>query len=445
MLALEKENYPNRNILYLVYCFIFLAIISDIPVIFFYTITKSVIFSKYILYGIEFTILIISAYLFFKPSNLKFPVFLYLYGAYIIAITLVSLFFFDTYEVLRNSRKFLALLPPVIFGYYFGFYFWQKREEYIKKLILFLTIMSIIGLIEFIWWGMSESTLKSFYSGCFDIGSYYHYVRQTSGLTDSGIMTSGIRQTGAIIPNLPKRLTGFYCEPFAAGFNSSLAIVLILYCKMAEFKKIKWEYLILIINFIAVILTTSRSAYLFLVICILCFSIIKKKIHPTFLLCFLALLYKPFRTFCYNSIITLGGETHQEAALSLPRFIWSHSRSIEFLWGGCLGSMKNSNFSTESGYGLIFGQLGLFGLLFIFIFYFCFLYYTDSSKENKFFACSIITATSILLFFSGYIFGYKTYGLIHMFFGFIIAQLSFSSEYSGIFVVRPGKIVIKQT
>jgi len=422
MLKLQHESNPEKKVLFLVYSFVFLAILSDVPIIIFYTLTSSYKMTRFLLYGSEFIIMVLTVYMLVKPSRIKLPVFIYLYGAYVIAISAVSILFYDKYSVIRSSRGFLAIIPPVIFGYYFGYYFRDQREKYIKKLIMFLTIMSLIGFVEFFWWGISQNTLTRFYSSIFDIGSYYHYVRNSSLITDSGIMISGIRPTGLIIPWISKRLTGLYFEPFAAGFNSSLAVILILYCRMAGYKKYKWEYAILGINFAAVILTTSRSSYLFLSIFLFSYFLIKGKLHPGIVLCFLTLLYKPFREFCYESTLTLGGGVHQEAAMGLPEYIWSNIGKIEFIWGGGIGSMTNSLFFVESGYGAVFGQLGIIGLLIIILLYMKMTIYKESSLHDRFFAFGMLVATMILLFFAGYPFGYKTYGLLHLFLGTIMAQ-----------------------
>ncbi len=429
----EVNNNMKKKVLLLVYFFVFLAVLSDVPIIIIYTLTKSSILTHIFLYGSEFTILIISAYLFIKPSDVKFPTFLYIYCIYILAVTMVSLFFYDTYDVLRNSRKLLAILPPVIFGYYFGFYLWEEREKYIKKLIIFLTIMSIVGLVEFVWWGLSKQTLISFCSKFLNYNSYYYYIRHSSNITQTGIMTSGIRPEGMIIPGISKRLTGFYFEPFAAGFNTSLAIILILYCRIAGFGRMKHEYLILGINISALILTTSRSSYLLLSVFLLSFFYYKGKLHPAMLLCLLALLYEPFRIFCLDSIRNLGGEVHQRAALGLPQFILSHINSIDFIWGGGLGSMEKTIFEIESGYGAIFSQLGIIGLVSIVSLYLCMTVGFLPSTQDKFYILGILGSIILLLFFAGYLFGYKTFGLLHLVLG------SISSRYrSRILPIQAG-------
>lgn len=430
MNILNIVNTPAKRIVILVYSFIFFAILSDVAIVIIYTFTKSPSIASVLLYGSEIIIMLICGILVFRSTKVKLPSFIYLYGAYILAMAFISLFCFDSYDVFRNSRKFLAIIPPLVLGYYFGFYLGDEKDRYIKKLILFLTVMSVIGLLEWLWWGISQNSLLNFYSKYFDVGSYYHYIRQSSFLNDSEIMRASIRPTGRIVPWINKRVTGVYFEPFAAGFNSSLAIILILYRGVARYKKLKCEYLLLGINFIAVVLTTSRSSYLLFAIFIFSFFLIKKRIHPVMILGFLALFYGPFREYCTDSISNLGGGAHRDAVVGLPDFIISYVRSVEFLWGGGFGSMEKSIYSGESGYGSIFGQLGMVGIFIIIVLYLSVTMVPNRSAEDRFFTVGFLVSVLILFFFAGYPFGYKTFGLLHLFLGTIMSKYRYESTFT---------------
>ena len=101
--------------------------------------------AKALLYGTELIICLILAYLLFRPLLVRPPVYISLYIFYILSFTVIGLLFYDNVTVLRSSRKFIALVPPLVLGYYLGLFFKEEREKYIRKLIMFLTAMSVIG------------------------------------------------------------------------------------------------------------------------------------------------------------------------------------------------------------------------------------------------------------------------------------------------------------
>lgn len=424
---MNNIGFSKKTVLSLVYVFILLALLSDIPIIVLYTFTGSASLAKILLYGSEAVILMIFAHLLLNSlllnsSQMRLPVFIYIYTIYILLIMLVSLSYYDNYTVLRDSRKFLVPLPPLLLGYYFGLFFKEEQKGYITKLISFLTIMSVIGLIEWVWWYFSYDSIAQFYSRYFDIGSYYDHIRQTSHITESGMMQAAVRPSGFLIPGVIKRLTGLYFEPFAAGFNSTLAVILILYSRIAGYLKTRKTSIFLVINIVAAILTTSRSAYLLLLVSLFSYAIIQRKPFGLFLAGLLVFLYSPLKNLLITSVETLGGDTHKEAVFLFISYFSSHLLSLDGLLGSGVGSMEKISFSTHSGYGAIFGQLGFFGLLSLFCLYFFAMSRIPLTRENKFFVLSIAISTSVLLLFSGYPFGYKTYGLIYFFLGSIMIR-----------------------
>lgn len=427
----NKMFFHKKTIFFLVHLFIFLAILGDIPLIILYTISGSSFLVNFLLYGFELIIMIVFAYLLLDSFRRRLPVFIYIYTGYILLFMLVSFLFNDAFMVLKDTRKFLTPLPPLLLGYYFALSFKEEREKYVAKLITFLTIMSVIGLIEWVWWFFSYDSIAQFYFKYFDFGAYYHYIRETADIDKSGIMMSGIRPAGFLIHGVFKRLTGFYCEPFSAGFNAALAAILILYSKIAGYRLRKRMNIFLIINIIALILTTSRGTYLFLFLFLFNYVITRRNCFGLLLLgsliifIFYGLLKKFF-------ILTLG-EPHTTGAILL--FINYFSNNL-FSFAGLLGQGIGSRWLgsgyeeqnliySESGYGAIFGQLGLFGLVSIFLLYLSAIAHVYFSKENKFFVWGLAISTPILLFFAGYPFGYKTYGLIYLFLGSIMMRPSF--------------------
>ena len=421
------------------YLFIFLAVLSDVFLIILYTRTGSAIFAKILLYGTETIIMIIFAYLLLKTFGTRLPVFIYIYIGYILLMMLVSFLYYDGYTVLKDSRKFLAPIPPLLLGYYFTLAYKEEREKYVTKLITFLTVMSVIGLIEWVWWYFSYDSIVQLYSKYFDIGSYYHYIRQTSNIEASGIMTSGIRPAGFLIPGVTKRLTGLYLEPFSAGFNSILAVILILYSRIAGYQIKRRNYhIFLIINIAAVILTTSRSAYLFLFVSLFIYIMIRRRffiVLPFGLLVFF--FYGPLKDFFITLVNTLKGGPHREAVFLFINYFFNYLLSFDGLFGQGIGSRwlgigeEKALLYIESGYGAIFGQLGLFGLFSIFFLFLTIIARVYFSKENKFFVLSTSISTAALLFFGGYPFGYKTYGLIYLFLGSIMGKLSYVDRSLG--------------
>ncbi len=414
-----KIGLSEKTVLHIGYLFIFLILI-DFPLVGLYSLTHSVSLVKILLYSSEAIIMIIFAYLLFNSFKMKLPVFIYIYVAYILLIALVSLLFYDSYGVARDARRFLAPLPPLLLGYYFAHLFAKERERYVNKIIIFLSVLSIISLIEWIWFYLSYDSAVQFSSKYFQTGPYYWYVKHTSRMSGTGLVTSGLTQHFIFIPGFHqfKRATGLYMEGYSAGLNAVAAIILILYSRIAKYRPMKRNYIFVAINLIAVILATSRSAYLVLFVALFSYLVIERKFPAVFLLFFLPFFYGPFRDFCIKSMKTLGGVGHRDAILSLPGYLSAHIFSFKGLMGSGLGSFKDY---TDAGLiKEIFCQLGLFGLSAVFILYFSIMSNVYFSKENKFFVLSALIAFFLLSIYSGRIFGYKCFGIIHFFLGYIM-------------------------
>jgi hypothetical protein len=133
------------------------------------------------------------------------------------------------------------------------------------------------------------------------------------------------------------------------------------------------------------------------------------------------------------------GESHTDAVLLFINYFSNNLFSFEGLLGQGIGSRwlgigsgyEQGLIYGESGYGAIFGQLGLFGLVSIFLFYLSAIAHVYFSKENKFFVWGLAMSTLAVLFFAGYPFGYKTYGLIYLFLGSIMMRPSFMGRSPG--------------
>jgi hypothetical protein len=442
MITMNQSTIKGSTlVLAFAYLFILIAILGDLPLIIFFSRTRSVSFTRSLLFGLEFIILLMFAFLLLDSFKRKIPNFLYIYVGYIILMTIVSVFYYEPLTVLRDARKFLAPLPPLFIGYYITLFSPDKKDQFINRLIIFLTAMSIVGIVEWCLCCLFPNGTSGFYSSFFDVGNYYNQVRETSGVTESGIMLSGIRPSGFFIPGVTKRLTGLYLEPFAAGFNAVFAVILILYVRMSGNRKLKWEYFLLSINIVAVILTTSRSSYLLLFIALTIYLLMSNRIHPVFFLCFLTLLYTPFRELCFHSVKTLGGGKHQETISVFFDYLINNLFTFKGIVGEGIGSrwFEYAWLYIESGYGYIFGQLGIAGILGIILLFLISASHIYSNEANNYFTIVLLASVAILLLFSGYIFGYKTFGLIYMFLGSLMTKPYSALEFLSSFnPTRPG-------
>ncbi len=416
-----RVSNSTNNIIYAAAFFVVMIFMDDFLVLLL-TITKEAAPAKLLLYSSEFIILFIGMYLLFKPLFAgrgipELPAFVAIYVVYIILMCLRGLMYTDIYNILRDSRKMLAPIPPLVIGFYLALYQRQNIPVYINRLIKLLTILSVIGLVEWAWWYIAPQSLNYFYSRFFRVGLYYHQIKYISDTTDVGLLTSALRPAGFIIPALTKRLTGLYLEPFSAGFNAALAVALLWYKRIAGYPKLRYETPVIIINFSAVILTTSRSAYLMLAIIIVVYMMAQKR-HLAMLICGLISLI--FVTMYYagiaDAISTLDWTGHSNP---LYRFI-GHFFSFNNILGAGLGAMERNSLYTDCGYGFIYGQLGIIGIISIFILYLSIGWHSTASPENRFFITGITLSTFVLLFFAGYPFGYKTFGLIHLCLGAIM-------------------------
>lgn len=423
---MNRRDSSKDTVRFLFYIFIFLVFI-DIPNVILYTTARSDFLAKTILYSAELAMAIILVCLLVLPRPLpRYPAFVYVYAGYILLIMLMSLVYYSKYGVMKNSRKFLAPLPPLILGYYFSLSFRERgsREQYTGMIIKFITIMSIIGLVEWIWWYLTPySSVTQFYSNYFRVGPYYANIRHTSSVTKELMLRASERTSISLIPGVTKRFTGLYLEPFSAGFNSTLGVILILYSKIAGYRKKRSAQIFLIINVIAVILTTNRSSYLLLSASLFFYAIINRSYLGVSLFFLLAFLYAPLRSMVAGSVTSLGGGYHEKAFWEFFEYFWANFASVKGFLGSGFGSMIGTQkwyLYVESGYGTIFLQLGILGLAMVFFLYLSVIVRAIPSKENRFFVLSISISTLALLFFQAPIFGYKSYGLIHFFLGTMI-------------------------
>ena len=411
----------KKTVLSIGYLFVFLILI-DFPLVILYTFTRSAFLVKILLYGSEAIIMIIFVYLLLNSFQMGLPVFIYIFVGYIILYALGSFLLYDFYAVARDSRRFLGPLPPLLLGCYFACSFGEKRESYVNKIVVFLTILSVISLVEWILFYLFYHPMFRFYAKYFQTGAYYSYIKHTSNISETGVLSSGLTQHGIFIPGFFrfKRATGLYMEGYSAGFNAVTAIILILYSKIAGYRamKMKRNYIFIIVNLIAVILATSRSAYLLLFVSLFGYAMIQRRLPAALFLCLLPFIYTPFRDFVSTSVKTLGGGVHRDAIVLLPNFLFSHIFSFEGLMGSGIGSFKG--YTDAGGIKDIFIQLGLLGLFSFFLLHFIIMANIDFSRENKFFILTVSIAIFLLSIYSGRIFGYKCLGVIYFFLGYIM-------------------------
>lgn len=428
-----RQLNPANNILYAAAFFIVMIFI-DVFLVMLLTITGETSAVKYLLYSSEFIILFIGMYLLFKPIFTRqeipeLPAFVTIYVVYIILMCLRSIMYADIYNVLRDSRKMLAPVPPLVIGFYFAFYHRENLNVYINRLIKLLTVFTIIGLVEWVWWYIAPQSLNLFYSRFFRVGLYYHQIKYISDATDLGLLTSALRPEGFIIPAITRRLTGLYLEPFSAGFNAALAVALVWYKRLAGSAKNRYDALIIITNVTAVLLTTSRSAYLMLAIITVVYMMSQKR-HLSILIWGLILFI--FVILYYNNIADVLSTLDWSGHTNPISLFIEHFLSFNNIIGAGLGAMERNSIYTDCGYGAIYGQLGIFGIAGILIFYLGIGGKITASPENRFFITCITVSTFALLFFAGYPFGYKTFGLIHLCLGALMGgSLSCVRQYDG--------------
>ena len=90
--------------------------------------------------------------------------------------------------------------------------------------------------------------------------------------------------------------------------------------------------------------------------------------------------------------------------------------------------MPKNSIYTDCGYGAIYGQLGIIGIISIVVFYLYVVRNTGSLSADRFFITSFILSIFSLLFFAGYTFGYKTFGMIHLCLGVLMGMHHSSSK-----------------
>ena len=221
-----------------------------------------------------------------------------------------------------------------------------------------------------------------------------------------------------------KRVSGLYCESYSAGFNAAFAIILILYRKIAGYPQRKWAFLFIVINLTALFLTTSRCTWLFLFAFLVSYALIRRSAFTLFFLISAGFIFSS--SLLKKWFTVRAGDPHVNAVFLFINYFLSHLFSFSGLFGHGIGSRfvgsEMSLLYSESGYGTVFCQLGLFGLISLFLFYFYAMTHVRFSKENRFFVCGMAMSVPALLFFGGYPFGYKTFGLIYLFLGSIMVR-----------------------
>jgi hypothetical protein len=426
MNTLEK-SISSKTVLQLGYLFIFLILI-DVPLVILYSLRISIPYIPLVpvlLYFSEATILATFFYLLFRPSQVRPPAFIYLFVVYILLLALVGVMFGDVFDVLRDARRYLAPLPPLLLGYYFARSFGEEREKFVNKIVMFLTILSAISLAEWALFYLFPDIMVRFCSRFFQTGPYFASIKHTSNEAESGLLTSGLAQNIFVVKmGFTKRATGLYLEPYSAGFNAATAILLILYGKIVGYR-LKKEHIFVMVNLAAVILATSRSAYLYLFITLLVYLVIQRKPNTLLLLCVLPFLYGPFRNIMVYSTETLGGGIHEETIVTFPDYLFGFTFSFDTFAGTGLGTFAGADMGAIKEISI---QLGLVGLLAFLLLYYSIMTRIPRSKENKFIISAYAITIFLLSIYSGRMFGYKCLGLIQFFLGYITTSSSLGAH-----------------
>ena len=179
------------------------------------------------------------------------------------------------------------------------------------------------------------------------------------------------------------------------------------------------------INLAAVILATSRSAYLYLFIILFVYLVIQRKPHVLLLLCVLLFLYGPFRDIMVHSTETLGGGLHKEAIVSLPSYLSGLTFSFDTLVGTGFGTFAEVDMGAIKEISI---QLGLVGLLAFLLLYYSIMTRIPRSKENKFIISAYAITIFLLSIYSVRMSGYKCLGIIQFFLGYITTSSSLGAH-----------------
>lgn len=411
----KKYQYKKNSLLNL---FLFLIVYSSIqdfvgallytnfnlPKIFFYF---HLFFGEFLLFSLFFYIVTGSGFKIHKNLFLLF-VFSIIVILYYGALS-SNRFSFATLKDLR------CLLLPVILVYlaYYLINTEQKRRKFFYFFILLSFGLTLFGIFETLF------LPNEFWFNHVNISLYqnqikgYHASYPELGIAGSAQGRAEYREF------LPRRLTSTFGDPFGYAIGMSTGIIVFLYLFLKE-KKILY-LLGLFITSLALLLTFTRSGYIFFAVVFFIFWLIVLNKKQKIFLVFIFILFSPlafnfFSDFLSGTITELRTNTpHFQDLISFYTFVIQSGQ----YWAGMGVGL---GYVVESGYTYLMTQVGGIGLiLFLAFIFFCIpIIYRKTRQKGKSsefvslkcinaIALGILIATVVLMNFFRYPFAMTTY------------------------------------
>lgn len=315
-----------------------------------YSITGIIFLSKFLLFLIEILFFVIPILLAYKYKILAYKKFQYFYFIIFMMIIYIIIGIINdgiTFSALKTFRTVIVPFLLIIYGTFLrkiNFSFIRILRTY----IIFAIFISLYGLCEvFIF------NELSFYSNILDISGYFTDVKnQPMGIDATKYSKSSFRALG-----INYRLNGVFLEPLSTAFMIVGAITLILHNKfMNGVSFIKNSNLILVLLFIALFFTQTRSSLIFLLLSLIPISLKNKKafIINSFFFIIISISIILFMQQMIFEIIY--GETkHWSGFIGFYQSLFNE----EYFLGMGIGNIT----IEESGFGYYYSQFGYLGLI----------------------------------------------------------------------------------
>lgn len=411
----KKYRYENKSLLNLFFFLIVYFCIQDfvgaflhtnfnLPKIFFYF---HLFFGEIILFSLFFYIITGSGFKIHK--NLFF----------LLVFSIIVILYYGALSSDRFSfatlKDLRTLLLPVVLVYlaYYLINTEQKRRRFFYFFILLSFGLTLFGIFETLF------LPNEFWFNHVNMSLYlnqikgYHASYPGLGIAGSAMGRAGYREF------FPRRLTSTFGDPFGYAVGMSIGIIVFLYLFLKA-KKIRY-LLGLLMTSSALLLTFTRSGYLFFIVVFFIFWLIvfnkKQKIFSLFLFILLSpLIYNFFRNLISQTITELRTSTvHSRDLISFYTFVLQSADH----WAGVGVGFR---YVIESGYTYLMTQVGGVGLILFLAFIFsCMpIIYRKTRQRQKSsefvslkcinaIALGILIATLILMNFSRYPFAMTTF------------------------------------
>ncbi len=410
-----KYRYENKSLLNLFFLLIIYFSTQDFVGAFFYTnFNLPKIFFNFHLFLGE---IILFSLFFYIITGSGFKIHRNLFFLLVFSIIVILY-----YGVLSSNRFSFAtlkdlrcLLLPVVLVYlaYYLINTEQKRRKFFYFLIFLSFGLTLFGIFETLF------LPNKFWFNHVNISLYQNQIKgYDANYPRLGIAGSAMGRA-AYRKFLPRRLTSFFGDPFGYAIGMPIGIIVFLYLFLKE-KKIRY-LLGLLMTFSALLLTFTRSGYIFFTVVFFVFWLIVLNKKQKIFLVFLFILFSPLAfnflsDFLSRTIAELRGNTpHSNDLISFYTFVIQSGDH----WAGLGVGLR---YVIESGYTYLMTQVGGVGLILFLAFIFScmtIIYRKTRQKEKSSefvslkcinaIALGILTATLILMNFYRYPFAMTTY------------------------------------